>query len=241
MIPNHPMTAAAKSSPPRRHGFAADLSTAPNLITLSRLVLILLGAGLFFADHPTAGIILAVIGGLTDYLDGWLARRTGQVTRLGEILDQFCDIFFESMVLYIAIAQFHFLPLWVLPAYLARELWVTTIRRFMAGHQLNISTNFIGKLKTNFVMWGFFPTYLSIEHVLGFAEPWVGYLGRFSIGLGIFFGYLSAWDYTRQLVVGYDRIAAAGTPPMVPPLPAAAVVSSSSPGTAPVRDTPGTR
>ena len=197
----------------RPSGFVADLRTAPNLITLSRVVLVLGGAGFFFGNHPTVGIALAVIAGLTDYLDGWLARRTNQVTRLGEILDQFCDIFFESMVLYVAIAQFHFLPLWVLPIYLARELWVTTIRRFMAGHQLNIATNLMGKLKTNFVMWGFFPAFLSIVGAIPVAEPGIAYLGRASIALGIFFGGVSAWDYTRQLVGGYDQIAAAARLP----------------------------
>jgi CDP-diacylglycerol--glycerol-3-phosphate 3-phosphatidyltransferase/cardiolipin synthase len=172
-------------------------------------VLILIAAALFFTGRSAAAIALGVVAGVTDYLDGWLARRTGQVTRLGEILDQFCDVFYESMVLFVAIAQFHFLPLWVLPVYLARELWVTTIRRFMAGHQLNISTNFVGKLKTNFVMWGFLPTFLSIEGALPALQPWMTYLGRASVGVGIFFGYASAWDYTRQLVAGYDRLAAA--------------------------------
>jgi CDP-diacylglycerol--glycerol-3-phosphate 3-phosphatidyltransferase len=192
-----------------RVGFAADLTTAPNLITLSRLVLILIAAAFFFSGHMLTGIVLAIIGGVTDYLDGWLARRTGQVTRLGEILDQFCDIFYESLVLYIAIAQFHFLPLWVLPIYLARELWVTTIRRFMAGHQLNIASNFYGKLKTNLVMWGFFPTYLSIVRATPGLEPGLTYFAWAAIGIGLGFGYLSAWDYTRQLIVGYDHIARA--------------------------------
>jgi CDP-diacylglycerol---glycerol-3-phosphate 3-phosphatidyltransferase len=196
-------------SQPARVGFAADLSTPPNLITLSRLVLILIAAAFFFSDHTSIGIVLAIIGGVTDYLDGWLARRTGQVTRLGEILDQFCDIFYESLVLYIAIAQFHFLPLWVLPIYLARELWVTTIRRFMAGYQLNIASNFLGKLKTNLVMWGFFPTYLSIVRVAPALEPGLTYFAWAVVGLGLGFGYLSAWDYTRQLIAGYDQIARA--------------------------------
>ena len=193
----------------RRPGFVTDLKTAPNLITLSRLILILIAAGLFFSGRSHAGIALAVVAGLTDYLDGWLARRTGQVTRLGEILDQFCDIYFESMVLYIAIAQFHFMPLWLLPAYLARELWVTTIRRFMAGHQLNVATNFVGKLKTNFVMWGFFPTFLSIEGALPGLEPWLATLGRASVVFGMFCGYVSGWAYTRRLVVEYDQMAVA--------------------------------
>lgn len=196
-------------SVPARVGFAADLTTAPNLITLSRLVLILIGAAFFFSGHTTVGIVLAIIGGVTDYLDGWLARRTGQVTRLGEILDQFCDIFYESLVLYIAIAQFHFLPLWVLPLYLARELWVTTIRRFMAGHQLNIASNLWGKVKTNLVMWGFFPTYLSIVGAAPSLEPGLTYFAWTATGVGLGFGYLSAWDYTRQMIVGYDQIARA--------------------------------
>jgi cardiolipin synthase len=198
------MTAGSR----RRSGFAADLATGPNLMTLSRLVLILIAVALFFSGHPAIAIALAIVAGVTDYLDGWLARRLDQVTRLGEILDQFCDIFYESMVLYIAIAQFHFLPLWVLPVYLGRELWVTTIRRFMAGHQMNIASNLAGKLKTNFVLWGLLPGYLSILGALPGLEPGLAYLGRVGVGLGLFFGYLSAWDYTRQLIAGYDQIAA---------------------------------
>jgi CDP-diacylglycerol--glycerol-3-phosphate 3-phosphatidyltransferase len=181
---------------PRRPGFAADLTTAPNLITLSRILLIVVAAGMFFEGYRLSGIVLACIAGWTDYLDGWLARRTGTVTRLGEILDQFCDFFFESVVLYVAVAQFHFLPLWVMIAYLAREMWVTTIRRFMAGHQVNIASNLLGKMKTNFMLWGMLPTFLSISGVLG-------------ILIGIAIGYASAYDYTRQMVAAYDRIAAA--------------------------------
>ena len=195
---------------PRRTGFAADLTTTPNLITLSRIVLIPIAAGLFFAGYPLLGIALAIVAGLTDYLDGWLARRTGQVTRLGEILDQFCDFFFESVILYVAVAKFNFLPLWVMIAYLAREMWVMTIRRFMAGHQMNIASNLLGKMKTNFLSWGTFPTYLSIIGVLPSLEPALAYIGRGSIVLGIVLGYASAADYTRQLIAGYNSVASRG-------------------------------
>jgi len=191
-----------------RRTFAADLTTAPNLITLSRIALVLVAAGMFFVGLERPGILVAVVGGLTDYLDGWLARRTGHVTRLGELLDQFCDIFFESLVLYLAIARYQFLPPWVLPVYLGREFWVTTVRRFMAGHQLNIPSSFVGKLKTNFVMWGFLPTYLSILHVIPAADAALRYVGQGAIGTGILLGYVSAWDYTRQLIGSYELIAA---------------------------------
>ena len=200
---------------PRRSGFAADLATAPNIITLSRILLLLVGAPLFFAGYALSGMILAAIAGWTDYLDGWLARRTGQVTRLGEILDQFCDFFFESVVLYVAVAKFHVLPLWVMIAYLAREMWVTTIRRFMAGHQINIASNLLGKMKTNLLCWGFVPTFVSIGGFLPALDPAMSYIGRASMVVGITIGYVSAYDYTRQLVAGYNHIAAsraAGTP-----------------------------
>jgi CDP-diacylglycerol--glycerol-3-phosphate 3-phosphatidyltransferase len=197
-------------SAPRRPGFAADLTTAPNLITLSRIVLIPIAAGVFFAGYMLTGIVLACIAGWTDYLDGWLARRTGQVTRLGEILDQFCDFFFESVILYVAVAKFNFLPLWLMIAYLAREMWVMTIRRFMAGQQLNIASNLLGKMKTNFLCWGTLPTYLSISGVLPSLDPAMAYIGRGSMVLGIVLGYASAVDYTRQMIAGYDRVASRG-------------------------------
>jgi len=196
---------------PRPHTFAADLTTTPNVITLSRIVLIMVAGGLFFLGYTLTGIALAVTAGLTDYLDGWLARRTGQVTRLGEILDQFCDFFFETVILYVAIANFHFLPLWVMVIYLAREMWVTTIRRFMAGHQLNIESNLLGKMKTNFLSWGTFPTYLSIAGVLPSLDPAMAYVGKAAIVFSLILGYASAVDYTRQLIAGYNRIAAART------------------------------
>ena len=200
----------------RRPGFVADLSTAPNLITLSRIVLILAGAWLFFDGYIRSGMAVSILGGITDYLDGWWARRTGQVTWLGEILDQFCDFFFESIVVFIVVAHFHFLPMWVMIAYLAREMWSTTIRRFMAGHQLNITSNLLGKMKTNFLLWGMFPSFLAVLGYLPSLEPALGYIGKGSILLGITLGYASAVDYTRQLMAGSDRMAAAraaGTAP----------------------------
>ena len=209
MSPSSPHPGASRAAV---RTFASDLTTTPNLITLSRIALVLVAAGMFFVGLERPGIAVAVVGGVTDYLDGWVARRTGQVTRLGELLDQFCDIFFASLVLYLAIARYQFLPPWVLVVYLGREFWVTTVRRFMAGHQLNIVSSFVGKLKTNFVMWGFLPTFLSIERVIPAAEPALRYVGQGAIATGIFLGYVSAWDYTRQLIASYDQIATRTAP-----------------------------
>lgn len=193
-------------TPAPARAFFRDLRSIPNLITLSRIVLIVAAAALFFAGHPGIAVALAVIAGITDYLDGIVARATGQVTRLGEILDQFCDVFYESLVLLVAIVQFRFLPGFVMVVYLLRELWVMSIRRFAAEHRIEIPSSILGKLKANFVMWGFLPSYLSMLQVFPAAEPFLGIFGRVAIAVGIGFGYLSAWGYTRRFISGYDRV-----------------------------------
>ena len=83
--------------------FARDLRTAPNLITLSRIALILAAVPLYLHGLQGLGMGMAILAGLTDYADGIVARRTGQVTRLGEILDQFSDLVYESLLLLLAV------------------------------------------------------------------------------------------------------------------------------------------
>ncbi len=179
-----------------------DLRTVPNIITLSRIVLLWLGVLVYFYVSHGVGIALAILAGVTDYLDGYIARRTKQVTRLGEILDQFCDLCFEAFIIIIATLQ-EFFPPYIIFLYLFREFWVMCLRRFMAGARMNIPSSLAGKVKTNLIMWGFFPTYLSISALVPAAEPYLGHFGRLVVGLGIAAGYYSALGYTRAFAAGY--------------------------------------
>lgn len=185
--------------------FTRDIRTVPNLLTVSRILLMIAAVPIYLSVSRGAGIVIAVIAGVTDYLDGAIARATGQVTRLGEVLDQFSDICFEASALLIAVAQGFFSP-FVLLIYLVREFWVTTIRRFMAGARINIPSSPWGKLKTNLIMWGFLPTFLSLAAVAPSLEPGLTYAGQGMVGLGLFFSYLSAFGYTRAFVVGYNGL-----------------------------------
>jgi cardiolipin synthase len=187
--------------------FGRDIRTAPNLLSLSRIVLVLASAVLFTFGHPGPGIAIGIVGAVTDTFDGALARATGQVTRLGEILDQFGDLCFESTMLLVAVVQ-GFFPAPVLVAYLFRELWVSGIRRFMAGEGLNIPSSAWGKLKTNLLMWGLLPTFLAIMHWPAAATPVLAAVGRVMIGLGLLASYVSGFSYTRAFVAGYGRAGA---------------------------------
>jgi CDP-diacylglycerol--glycerol-3-phosphate 3-phosphatidyltransferase len=181
-----------------------DLRSVPNVITMLRIILLWLGVLVYFYVSHGVGIALAILAGVTDYLDGYLARRLKQVTRLGEILDQFCDLCFESFIIIIATLQ-GFFPPYLIFLYLFREFWVMCLRRFMAGARMNIPSSLAGKLKTNFIMWGFFPTYLSISALVPVAEPYLGHFGRFAVGLGIAAGYYSALGYTKAFAAGYAQ------------------------------------
>jgi CDP-diacylglycerol--glycerol-3-phosphate 3-phosphatidyltransferase len=179
-----------------------DLRSIPNIITLSRIVLIWLGVLVYFYVSHGVGIGLSILAGVTDYLDGYVARRTKQVTRLGEILDQFCDLCFESFILIIATLQGFFPPYFIF-LYLFREFWIMCLRRFMAGARMNIPSSLAGKVKTNLIMWGYFPSYLSISALVPAAEPYLGHVGRLAVGLGIVAGYYSALGYTKAFAAGY--------------------------------------
>jgi CDP-diacylglycerol--glycerol-3-phosphate 3-phosphatidyltransferase len=179
-----------------------DLRTVPNVITLLRIVLLCIGVWVYFYVSHGVGIALVILAGVTDYLDGYIARRTKQVTRLGEILDQFCDLCFEAFIIIITILQGFFAP-YIIFLYLFREFWVMCLRRFMAGARMNIPSSLAGKVKTNLIMWGFFPTYLSMSKILPVAEPYMGHAGRIMVVLGLAAGYYSALGYTKAFVAGY--------------------------------------
>jgi CDP-diacylglycerol---glycerol-3-phosphate 3-phosphatidyltransferase len=184
--------------------FGRDIRAAPNLITLSRIVLTALGLSLFLYGPKGAGIAILIVAGITDYVDGIVARRTGQVTRLGEIFDQFSDLLLESAVLLVSVMAGR-LPAVVLFIYLLREFWVVSIRRYMAEARINIPSTIWGKLKSNFIAWGNVPLFVSTAALLPSLDPYVTYLGQFGVGLGLIFGYISGTSYTRAFFAGYEK------------------------------------
>jgi CDP-diacylglycerol--glycerol-3-phosphate 3-phosphatidyltransferase len=182
---------------------ARDLRTLPNLLTLARMVMVLIAVALFLHGSKGWGMAFGALAGVTDYLDGAIARATGQVTRLGEILDQFSDLVYESLLLSLVVVSGFASP-WLLFAYLLRELWVATIRRFMAERRLHIPSSLLGKLKTNAIMWSFVPMFLAMADALPAWRDPLALVGRIGLAVGIGLGYLSGWRYTRAFVKGYD-------------------------------------
>src|SRR6266571_2062907 len=118
-----------------------DLRTIPNLISLSRIGFIYGAAALFLTGHPFIALVSGTLAGITDYFDGWLARKWGQVTELGAILDRLCDLIFESTWLLLAV-WFHVLSPVFFFVYLLRELVVLSARLYLGEKGVALPSSF---------------------------------------------------------------------------------------------------
>lgn len=91
----------------------------PDLISLSRLVLA--AAFVHYATHPVIAVAILCAAGISDWFDGWAARRFKQVTKLGALLDPICDRLFVIPVL-ATLVLVHGLPLWQLAVLITRDV-----------------------------------------------------------------------------------------------------------------------
>ena len=132
------------AAPPRPRAL-----NVPNAITTSRLLLALVLFALI--DYDGWWITSAILFGIaaaTDFLDGYIARRTGQVTVLGRILDPFVDkIIVCGAFLFLVAHENSGVCAWTAFVVFAREMFVTSLRSFLEMHNVDFSASWLGKVK----------------------------------------------------------------------------------------------
>jgi len=146
-----PVTEGVKQTGPIAAGWGAGHTNVnlPNLLTLSRILLIPVFVLLFWTPTPgrsLAAAVVFVIAAVTDLLDGYLARRRSQVTKLGRLLDPIAD---KLLVLsgLILLVQFQRVAAVVAILIIAREVAVTGVRAIAASQGIVLSAETIGKYK----------------------------------------------------------------------------------------------
>jgi cardiolipin synthase len=150
--------------------------TVPNVISLVRLMGVPLFLYLLIGPHRD-GLAVAVlaIGGTTDWVDGYVARRLGQVSRLGELLDPFADRLYILAAL-IGLTVRDVVPWWLAGALLLREavlgVALLVLRRHGYGPP---AVHYLGKTGT-FVLLFAFPVML-LAHAVPAIAPVVGPIG----------------------------------------------------------------
>ena len=129
------------------------LTNLPNLLTLSRIGLIPVLLLLLYLNEPWArwtALVLFTLAGVTDWLDGYLARNRGQVSSIGRFLDPIADKLLISAVIFLLVAVDSITGLVLLPALviLCREILVSGLREYLAGSQVPVPVSNLAKWKT---------------------------------------------------------------------------------------------
>lgn len=130
----------------------------PNWLTVSRILLIPLFVVVFYLPWrgaEGAAAVIFVVAAITDWLDGYLARRWGQTSRFGAFLDPVADKLIVAVAL-IVVLQRDARALMVLPVVIiiSREITVSALREWMAeiGERTKVAVSGLGKLKTTVQM-----------------------------------------------------------------------------------------
>lgn len=129
------------------------ITSLPNLLTLTRILLIPLLVGTFFFDGNLwqwVALAIYTTAGITDFLDGWVARSLGEQSRLGRFLDPIADKLLVAAAL-LMLAGFNRIgELAMLPAVviLCREIVVSGLREFLAEIQVSVPVSRLAKWKT---------------------------------------------------------------------------------------------
>ena len=126
----------------------------PTWLTLLRIALLPVIVIVFYIDaywaRPLSCLVFSVAG-VTDWLDGYLARRWGQESRFGAFLDPVADKLMVATVL-ILIVEFDHSPWLTIPAIviIGREITITALREWMAsvGQRAKVAVGWVGKVKT---------------------------------------------------------------------------------------------
>lgn len=145
--------------------------TVPNLITLVRLACIPLFLWLLFGRHEqTAAAILLGVLGATDWVDGYVARRFGQVSTLGKVLDPTADRLLVGTAV-ISVMAYGAVPLWFGIATIAREVLVSVMVVLLASlGAARIDVLWVGKAGTFGLMFAY-PTFLLAYGGAGWQAP----------------------------------------------------------------------
>lgn len=178
------------------------LSSLPNVLTLSRILAVPLFVVLMWnASWPgyTAAFILYCVAGLTDYLDGYLARAQGTVSRLGIFLDPVADKIMVAAVIVMLIhndqiSGWHVIPALVI---ILREITVSGLREFLATARVSLPVSTLAKWKTAAQMIALGALILVPASAHWWpalpAQP-VGLVALWTAGL---LTLVTGWDYLR--------------------------------------------
>jgi CDP-diacylglycerol--glycerol-3-phosphate 3-phosphatidyltransferase/cardiolipin synthase len=178
------------------------LSSLPNLLTLSRVLAVPLFVILMWKASwvgYTAAFALYCLAGLTDYLDGYLARAQGTVSKLGVFLDPVADKIMVVAVIVMLIHNDHIAGWHVIPALviILREITVSGLREFLATARVGLPVSQLAKWKTTFQMVALGALILAPASAHWWPALPAQQVGLITLWLAGVLTLITGWDYMR--------------------------------------------
>lgn len=197
------------------------VTSLPNLLTLSRIAALPALVALAWPRTPAtdlAACILFSVAALTDWLDGHIARRRGETSRLGRMLDPIADKLLVGCALMLLAGLGHLSTWGLLPAIviMLREILVSGLREFLAELAVGLPVTRLAKWKTGcqMVALGALLAGDGTADLLGLSWLPVSMLGEALLWVAALLTLLTGWDYLRA-ALGHalrDEQAAPATP-----------------------------
>lgn len=128
--------------------------TIPNQLTITRIILTPIFAFLFLSNDKTLNqisLFVFLVAALTDWYDGWLARKYNYISELGKFLDPLADKILTSTAFF-AFVYLGFLNFWMVLIIVFRDMLITFLRIYGQYKKRTFSTSFLAKVKTSFQM-----------------------------------------------------------------------------------------
>ncbi len=179
----------------------------PNTLTLVRMFLVpLLVVVLLtkFEGHLILGVRKELIGAaifalaaLTDWADGYLARRRKQITTLGQLMDPIADKLLTSAAL-ISLVQMELASAWIVAVIIGREFAITVLRSIAYARGVTIPASRLGKLKMGAEVVAILALILGRDHARQASAREFYLLGQVALWVVLVIAVVSAVDYYRR-------------------------------------------
>ena len=182
-------------------GASNTIVNVPNVITLARFVLSIVVFVLIPLHQYLAATIVFVLAASTDWVDGWWARKYGQVTKLGRVFDPFVDkIIICGTFIFLAAEPHSGITAWMAVVVMGREMLVTVIRSFIEQQGGDFSAQFAGKLKMVFQCVAAVASLVALRHYQQFSADralpaWLYWTLHISVWLAILSTIYSGLEY----------------------------------------------
>ncbi len=185
----------------------------PNLLTISRIAVIPVIVVLFFIPDAWAAwtnVALYTLAGATDFLDGYLARSTGQISAFGRFLDSIADKLIVSVALFLVVAFDRLEGIWIIPAIviLMREILIAGLREFFAPYNIQLKTKPLARWKVliQMVAIGFLIAGPFGPTLVPYAEE----IGRWGLLAAAILTATTGWDYWVDSYREFKKLHAEG-------------------------------